>query len=475
MDKSLEKLDDTRVEDIEHAHIRRETSMFGKNGLDMHEMAVLSAEEMRAERRFVLKLDLIVLPLIAVMYFLATLDRGDISNAAVAGMNDELHITAHQLSQCVAFFYIGYIVCQIPGNLFMRMIGPNIQLGCAMIGWGLGTTLLCEAKNWQSIAGIRVMIGAIEAFIQAGPLYLTLWYRREELATRGAIFFSMMAVAGSMNGLIAYGVEYNLNGVHGWGAWRWIFLIEGIMSVGMGFVVLALLPSTPEKTTWMFSEKEREIAMRRSREAFNVAHTKIEPKQLIAVVKDPKVVFVFVHEYQSGMLLKLLAGNASSAWIFDTTDPAVDNSSSRNLSFGSTFLVGMGTYPAVVLIQSWMNSNIIGFTKRYEICRDVADYPPTNADFPSRAGSLAFIMVFGQSFALLGAEIFDDAPHYYRGKGLSLGAMVVAPVVTLLFMFYLRRANDRKRRDQDSEEAAAKRALSLEEICDAHPDFMFWY
>ena len=72
-----------------------------------------------------------------------------------------------------------------------------------------------------------MLIGAIEAFLQAGPLYLTLWYRREELATRGAIFFSMMAVAGSMNGLIAYGVEHNLNGVHGWGAWRWIFLIEG--------------------------------------------------------------------------------------------------------------------------------------------------------------------------------------------------------------------------------------------------------
>jgi hypothetical protein len=83
-------------------------------------------------------------------------------------------------------------------------------------------------------------------------------------------------------------------------------------------------------------------------------------------------------------------------------------------------------------------------------------------------------MVFGQSFALLGAEIFDDAPHYYRGKGLSLGGLVVGAVVTVLFIFYLRRANDRKRREQDSEEAAVKRTMTLEEICDDHPDFMFW-
>jgi hypothetical protein len=57
----------------------------------------------------------------------------------------------------------------------------------------------------------------------------------------------------------------------------------------MGFVVLVLLPSTPEKKSWAFSEKEQEIGMRRSREAFNIAHSKVEPKQLIAVVKDPKV------------------------------------------------------------------------------------------------------------------------------------------------------------------------------------------
>jgi MFS family permease len=72
-----------------------------------------------------------------------------------------------------------------------------------------------------------VCIGVFEAFLQAGPLYLTFYYTRKQLATRGAIFFSMMAVAGSMNGVIAYAIQRNLNHAHGWLAWRWLFLIEG--------------------------------------------------------------------------------------------------------------------------------------------------------------------------------------------------------------------------------------------------------
>ncbi len=70
-------------------------------------------------------------------------------------------------------------------------------------------------------------IGVFEAFLQAGPLYLSFSYTRKQLATRGAIFFSMMAVAGSMNGVIAYGIQRNLNHARGWLAWRWLFLIEG--------------------------------------------------------------------------------------------------------------------------------------------------------------------------------------------------------------------------------------------------------
>jgi hypothetical protein len=58
---------------------------------------------------------------------------------------------------------------------------------------------------------------------------MTFWYRRDEIASRTGIIFAMTAVAGSMNGLIAYGISKNLVNVHGWGSWRWLFLIEGML------------------------------------------------------------------------------------------------------------------------------------------------------------------------------------------------------------------------------------------------------
>jgi sugar phosphate permease len=68
-------------------------------------------------------------------------DRGDLANAAVAGMSEDLALTAGQLATCVSLFYVGYIVFQFPGDVLLRKITPPIQLGVAMITWGLLTTL----------------------------------------------------------------------------------------------------------------------------------------------------------------------------------------------------------------------------------------------------------------------------------------------------------------------------------------------
>ncbi|KAF3402848.1 High-affinity nicotinic acid transporter [Talaromyces pinophilus] len=471
------------------------------SGLAAHEPVHLSPEEAKLERRLVRKIDLLALPMICLMYFLASLDRSDVSNAAVAGMSDQLSVTPQQLSNCVAFFFIGYIVFQLPGQLFIRQLQPQNQLGLAMIVWGTMTTILCKATDWKYIAVVRVLIGSAEAFLQAGPLYLTFWYKREELATRGSIIMAMMAIAGFMNGLIAYGIEKNMNGVHGWGSWRWIFLIEGVLTVGMAFVVRAILPPVPEKIRWFFSEKEKEIAIRRSRQAFNVPHSKLSPTHLLLVLRDPKIWFyafaysmmnisltafssflpliiksfgygslkaqlltvpVFICAGLStlvigfisdkmkrrGILLILGFATAAVGWII------LIISKSTGLSYAATFLVGAGTYPTVVLIQSWQNSNVIGYTKR--------------------AGGLALLMIFGQSFALMTAEIFNDPPYYYKGKGLSFAATALTALLTPIFMLYLKRENDKKDRLESSMESQQKRLQSLEELCDAHPDFRYW-
>lgn len=88
-------------------------------------------------------------------------------------------------------------------------------------------TRICTARSYGAVVGLRVGVGVGEAILQAGPLYLSYWYKREQLATRGAIFFGMSAIAGAFNGIIAYGIGKNLDGARGWAPWRWLFLIEG--------------------------------------------------------------------------------------------------------------------------------------------------------------------------------------------------------------------------------------------------------
>ncbi len=86
---------------------------------------------------------------------------------------------------------------------------------------------LCTAKSYSQVVGFRFLIGVGEAFLQAGLLYLTLWYKRHELATRISIIFATSAVAGAFNGIIGYAITKNMNGALGYAAWQWIFLIEG--------------------------------------------------------------------------------------------------------------------------------------------------------------------------------------------------------------------------------------------------------
>lgn len=90
-----------------------------------------------------------------------------------------------------------------------------------MIVWGVVTVCTIKATNYIHLMIIRTLVGASEAFIQGSILYLSFWYPYNELATRGAILYSGVALAGTFNGLLAYLIETNLDGVNGWNAWQW--------------------------------------------------------------------------------------------------------------------------------------------------------------------------------------------------------------------------------------------------------------
>jgi len=472
------------------------------NGLAAHMESFQTPEEIKAEKAFVLKVDLIILPLLVLSVFLASLDRGDTGYAYNAGMGKELSITSNQLSVVVSMFYVGYFIMSFPATLLLKKITGNVQIATALWSWGLFTTLMCIATSWQALAGLRVLIGCGEALNQAAGLYLTFFYKRNQLASRGAFYFGVYALAGSMNGLLGYGILKNLNGARGWLAWRWIFLIEGLMSIFSGFIIIFLLPSSPEKLRRGFSAAEKDIALRRYREGYNVqGDTKIRGSQILKVLKDPHswmyiaiygctnvslaafgnflpiivksfgfstldtnlltvpvwfvtaiaiIVAGFVSDRlkQRGWLLMLCFAIASIGYIMLLARP------SPWVQYTATFFMGAGTYPTSVLLQTWYASNMIGYTKRATIT--------------------ALTFMTGQLFSIASSYAYSDPPYYYRGNGFALAMMATGCILSGIHIRLLIKRNNVKVTAQGSAEAAAKRSLGVEEIQDAHPDFMYY-
>lgn len=111
-----------------------------------------------------------------------------------------------------------------------------------MSGWGLVTTLTCLVTSYSGFVIIRLFLGITEAGLYPGSYFiLSMWYTPKELATRMAIFYGANTAAGAFGGVIAYGVG-NLDGAHGWRAWKWLFLIEGLITIVAGLCCFWFLP-----------------------------------------------------------------------------------------------------------------------------------------------------------------------------------------------------------------------------------------
>jgi len=213
------------------------------------------------------KIDLRLMPMIVIMYIMNYLDRNNIAAAKLAGLPEDLKLEGVQFQTSVSILFVGYLLMQVPSNLFLNKIGkPAIYLPICMIVWGIisGATAACQ--NYAGLIACRFFLGFVEAAYFPGCLYyLSCWYTRKELGFRTAIFYSGALISGAFSGLIAAGVRNNMDHLHGLRAWRWLFIIEGAITVGIAVVAFWVLPNFPRTTAWM-TEEERALAVWRLEE-----------------------------------------------------------------------------------------------------------------------------------------------------------------------------------------------------------------
>ncbi|KAI9774745.1 MAG: hypothetical protein M1835_005984 [Candelina submexicana] len=207
------------------------------------------------------KIDLRLLPMVVIIYIMNYLDRNNIAAARLAGLEDDLHLTGTQFSTAVSILFVGYLLMQIPSNLLLNKIGkPALYLPSCMIVWGIVSGATGSVHSYGSLIACRFLLGFIEAAYFPGCLfYLSSWYTRKELGLRTAILFSGSLISGAFSGLIAAGITGGMDGARNLRAWRWLFILEGVVTVIIAFGACFVLPDFPRTTTWL-TEEERQLA-----------------------------------------------------------------------------------------------------------------------------------------------------------------------------------------------------------------------
>ncbi|KAK0494216.1 MFS general substrate transporter [Armillaria luteobubalina] len=218
------------------------------------------------ERKFLTKLDACLLSYATLSYFSKYLDQQNITNAYVSGMQDDLHLHGNQLNFITTAWTIGYVVGQIPSNLLITKIRPSIWVPAMEIIWSVLTMVLATAKNFNQVCVLRFFIGLAGAtFYPAMQYVIGSWYKGDELAKRSCILHTSAAIGPIFSGFLQAAAYDGLNGVGGLAGWRWLFIIDGIITVPIGLFGFLVMPDLPHNTRagFIYTEKELEIARKR--------------------------------------------------------------------------------------------------------------------------------------------------------------------------------------------------------------------
>ncbi|KAF2018536.1 putative MFS transporter [Aaosphaeria arxii CBS 175.79] len=212
------------------------------------------------EIALVKKIDRYMLPVLWLMYFFNFLDRNAIVNGKINHLDKDLGMKGTEYNTCVSIFFVGYLVGQVPSNMILTRVKPAWYMAGWMMAWAIVSTLMAIVKDYHGMLAARFVLGVVEAPFYPGGLYMiSMFYTRKETASRLSIFYTGNLLASAFSGLIAAGIFEGLDGRNGWEGWRWLFLIQGLVTVLVAVTAFFLLPNAPLTTKWL-TPAQRQLA-----------------------------------------------------------------------------------------------------------------------------------------------------------------------------------------------------------------------
>ncbi|KAF2122531.1 major facilitator superfamily domain-containing protein [Lophiotrema nucula] len=425
-----------------------------------------------AEKKLLRKCDLHVLPPLFVLFLLAFLDRTNIGNAKIQGLTDDLHMVGSDYNIALFTFFVPYIIFEVPSNLIIKKMAPSTWLSLIMVLWGIATIGMGLVNTLGGLVAMRVLLGLFEAGLFPGCVYLiSMYYKRYELQWRLTLFFSASIIAGGFGGLLAYAIA-KMDGIRGYGGWRWIFIIEGLATCVIGFVCKWWITDWPETANFLNDDERALLIARLSADSGDAVMNRLDKRAAKRIFKDPKIYlgvvmyFGIVNTGYAGSffvptIIRELGYTAESAqvrsipifvvatvtaiiaaWVTDRLRHRyffcifglvvasvgyimllAQNKLSVGVKYFALFLIVPGGYITQPITLVWMSNLVSGHYKR-----SVAS---------------AMQVGFGNIGGIVASNVFltSEAPKYPTGYGVSLGMLWICGIACTAMYFLVKREN----------------------------------
>ncbi|KAF2762759.1 MFS general substrate transporter [Pseudovirgaria hyperparasitica] len=418
----------------------------------------ICVERIEEERRLVRKVDLYLLPTIWLMYLLSYMDRTNIGNAKIAGMEADLRLSSSQYSIMLVVFFVTYVCFEIPSNLVLAKTRPSVFLPVTMILWGIVTCCMAAATSYKHLIALRLIVGLLEAGFAPGVLMiLSSWYKKNEMSKRFAAYISAAVLSGAFGGLLGGAITQGLDGAHGIEGWRWLFIVEGAATISWAIIAHFILLDFPS-TTKKFSARERLLATERlQRDNVTATTGNSSPK-----VSSMQATVISLKNWRTWVLTlgyMVIVGSSTLSYFYPTLVEGLGYTSHMaqymTVPIYAVAFVAVGftgyfgdriTEYRGVVIASWLALSMVcsivvcvvyDFTARYALLVIMAaglwasnglalsyagsTFGPLQQEV--RAVSLAFVNAMGNLAQIYGAYLFpsDDKPKYLMGFGVISG------------------------------------------------------
>ncbi|KAF2164071.1 hypothetical protein M409DRAFT_37100 [Zasmidium cellare ATCC 36951] len=201
-------------------------------------------------RRYVRRLDLGLFPIVCLGYFIKYLDQTNYSNAFVSGMQEDLSLYGNERNWLNTWFALGIIIGSVPAQMSqLSFVRPSVLIPTCEIMWSALVISMGFAKNIKTMYALRFFVGLLESC--AFPGYIAIlgsWYGPQELAKRTAILLEVESIASMFSGYLQAGLYNSMNGHAGLAGWRWLFVMDGVISIPIALAGFVLLPNNPYNT-----------------------------------------------------------------------------------------------------------------------------------------------------------------------------------------------------------------------------------